>query len=108
MYTGSELQFSEVYYYFCIMVGETEKTLAMVSLYSPPHTGLLKQSYYTVWSCTHSGDMMVVDVKSIVSVVAMVPHQPFPEDTIMRVFDVEKPGLDVAWLGGNAEEVVDE
>ena len=89
-------------------VGETEQTLAMVSLYSSPHTGLLKHSYYTVWSCTHLGDMTVVDVKSIVSVVAMVPHQPFPEDTIKRVFVVEKPGLDVAWLGGNAEEVLDE
>jgi hypothetical protein len=90
------------------MVGETEKTLAMLSLYSPPHTGLLKQSYYTVWSCTHSGNRMVVDVKSIVSVVAMVPHQPFPEDPIKHVFVVEKPGLDVAWLGGYIEEVLDE
>lgn len=54
--------------------------------------------------------MMVVDVKSIASVVAMVPHQPFPdsENTIQRVFVVEKPGLDVAWLGGNTEEVLDE
>jgi hypothetical protein len=50
----------------------------------------------------------VVDVKSIVSVVEMVPHQPFSEDTIKRVFVVEKPGLDVAWLGGNTEEVPDD
>ena len=89
-------------------VGETEKTLAMVSLYSSPHMGLLKQSYYTVLSCTHLDNVTVVDVKSIVSVVAMVPHRPFPEDPIERVFVVEKPGLDVAWLGGNTEEVPDD
>lgn len=91
-----------------MLVGETEKTLAMVSLYSSPHIGLLKQSHYTVLSCTNLGNMAVVDVKSIASVVAMVPHRPFPEDAIERVFIVEKPGLDVAWLGGNAEEVLDD
>ena len=36
----------------------------------------------------------------------MVPHQPFPEDTIKRFFVVEKPGLDVAWLGGITEEIL--
>jgi hypothetical protein len=53
----------------------------------------------------------VIDVKSILSVVAMVPHRPhlpFPGDTSERYFVVEKPGLDVASLGGVAEDVPDE
>jgi hypothetical protein len=50
----------------------------------------------------------VIDVKSILSVVAMVPHLPFPGDTSERYFVVEKPGLDVASLGGVVEDVPDE
>jgi len=47
--------------------------------------------------------MKVIDVKTIRAVIAMVPHKPFPEDTRQRYFVVEKPGLDVAYLGGNIE-----
>lgn len=52
--------------------------------------------------------MRVIDVKTIRSVIAMVPHKPFHEDTQQRYFIVEKPGLDVAYLGGNVEVVPDE
>ena len=47
-------------------------------------------------------------MKSILSVVAMVHHLPFPGDNSERCFVVEKPGLDVASLGGVAEDVPDE
>jgi hypothetical protein len=82
----------------------------MVSRYSPPHAGLLALSYHTLWSCTHQGDasLTVIDVKSILAVVAMVPHQPFAEDPVPHFFVVEKPGLDVASLGGNSESILDE
>jgi hypothetical protein len=50
----------------------------------------------------------VVDIKSIMSVIAMVPHLPFPGDSSDRYFAVEKPGLDVAWLGGVVEVVAEE
>jgi hypothetical protein len=50
----------------------------------------------------------VIDVKSIMSVVGMVPHLPFPGETLTRYFVVEKPGLDVAVLGGVEEVVADE
>jgi hypothetical protein len=43
-----------------------------------------------------------------VAVVAMVPHQPFPGDSVERFFVVEKPGLDIASLGGSTESVPDE
>ena len=85
-----------------------EKGLAMVSLYSDPCQDLLKLSYHTLFSCTYDIDMKVIDVKTIRSVIAMVPHKPFPGDTRQRYFVVEKPGLDVAYLGGNVEVVPDE
>lgn len=73
----------------------------MVSFYSLPYQELLKLSYNTLLSCTHEKDLKVIDVRSIRAVVAMVPHQPFPGE--LRYFVVEKPGLDVASLGGSTE-----
>jgi hypothetical protein len=51
---------------------------------------------------------MVVNVKEIHSVIAMVPHRPFhAESVFQRYFVVEKPGLEVASLGGMDERVSD-
>ena len=50
----------------------------------------------------------MINVKSIAAAVAMVPHSPFPGESVQRFFAVEKPGLDVAWLGGVTEEVIDD
>jgi hypothetical protein len=104
-----QTRFAEVYYYFRLLIGGMEKSLAMVSTYSAPHQHLFQLSYHTLWSCTHGGDssLMVIDIKSIEAVVAMVPHQPFP-DSPGRYFLVEKPGLGVAFLSGYVEEVPDE
>jgi hypothetical protein len=79
--------------------------LALVSLYSLPHKELLEYSHHTLLSCVYEGDayLQVIDIKAIMSVVAMVPHHPFSEDPLDRYFVVEKPGLDVACLGGVVE-----
>jgi hypothetical protein len=84
--------------------------LALVSLYSLPHEELLEYSHHTLLSCVYEGDarLQVIDIKSIMSVVAMVPHHPFLEDPLDRYFVVEKPGLDVACLGGIVEVAPDE
>ena len=50
---------------------------------------------------------MVIDVKSIEAVVAMVPHQPFP-DSPGRFFLVEKPDLEIAFLSGQVEDIRNE
>ena len=74
----------------------------MISFYSLPHQELLELSYNTLISCTHDEkDLKVIDVQSIRAVVALVPHQPFPGE--QRYFVVEKPGLDIASLGGITE-----
>ena len=86
-------------------------TLAMVSLYSRPDNDLLESSYHTLLLCSYMGDisLCVIDVKSVMSVVGMAPHQPFPGALpVDRYFVVEKRGLDLTILGGIAEPVSDE
>lgn len=75
----------------------------MVSAFSEPSPVLYKESLGTVIVCKYIGDssLVVVNFTSILSVVAMVPHK-FPcldIDEDWR-YVVEKPGLDVARLGG--------
>lgn len=107
--TNTGIEIAEVRFYFRLTVKVEnqmqELTLACVSCYSHPHEGLLQASQGTLWSCTHLGAVKVVDVKSITAVIAMVPHEPFPGEKCF--FLVEKPGLDVATIGGKDEEMMD-
>ena len=91
--------------------GQQYKVLALVSVYSPPHAGLLEASNGTVLSCAYHGaaNIKVINISSIVSVVAMVPHDPFPNaghigDKQERYFVAEKPGLEATVLGGIEED----
>jgi hypothetical protein len=79
----------------------------MVSLYSAPDMALYCKSYGALWVCKHGGDagLRVVDVKSIASVVSMVPFGLVEEN---RYFVAEKLGLDVTHMGGLDEELTDE
>ena len=84
-------------------------TLALVSLYGPPDQWLLEQSHHSLWSCKPQG-LAVVDVKSILSVVAMIPHSPsIPGNAQVeeRFFVVEKIGLEVANMGGFQEQLAE-
>ena len=108
----NRLGFGEIQFFFRVRHGDETDTLALVSLFGPPHAGLLEQSYHTIWSCERQVEnaLQVIDVKTIQSVVAMIPHQPrIPgERRKDRFFVVEKPGLDVADLGGYEEAVAEE
>jgi hypothetical protein len=89
--------------------GQQCKVLALVSVYSPPNAGLFEASNGTVLSCIYLGaaNLKVIDISSIVSVVAMIPHDPFPAgngDKQERYFVAEKPGLDATVLGGINED----
>jgi hypothetical protein len=107
------IEFAEVLFYFqlYIVAGgiHTNETFALVSKYSPPHAGILEESYHTLWSCTHGEieNMEVIPVKSIIAVVAMIPHNLTPNDPEQQYFLSEKPGLEVACLAG-VEESMDE
>ena len=79
--------------------GQQYKVPVLISVYSPPHTGLFE----VFLSCTYHGDacLKVIDISSIVLVVAMIPHDPFVDgDMQERYFVVEKPGLEATVLGG--------
>ena len=107
------IEFAEVLFYFQlhIVAGgiNANETFALVSKYSPPHTEILEESYHTFWSCTHGEieNMEIIPVKSILAVVAMIPHNLTSNDPKQQYFLSEKPGLEVACLAG-VEESMDE
>ncbi|KAG2065942.1 hypothetical protein BDR04DRAFT_1160881 [Suillus decipiens] len=105
LYINDWIQFGEVQFYFQMNLNETIKTLTLISLYSRPDYELLRESYNTLYSCTHQGNeaLMVVEVFAIQAVIAMVPHK-LPNHPELCFFLVEKPGLDVAQFAGHIYE----
>ena len=92
-------------YFFILWTHEGHDTaLALVSLYSAPDPRLLKASHNMLWLCEHQGDsaLRFINAKAIQLVVTMIPHTPRIEAQQLgeRFFLVEKPGLDVALIGG--------
>ncbi|KAF8809319.1 hypothetical protein BYT27DRAFT_7222542 [Phlegmacium glaucopus] len=108
------IHFAEVLFYFQLPITLNEErkieTYALVSRYSPPHADILKKSYNTYWSCTHGRIeyIEVISVKTILSVVSIIPHKLFQDDSDHRYFVVEKPGLEIACLSGVEENIPDE
>ncbi|KAG1905035.1 uncharacterized protein F5891DRAFT_922696, partial [Suillus fuscotomentosus] len=104
-----QIRFAEVLYYTRLAVAEPDTDdvddnasyhfidIAVVQMYSPPDDPLLRLSSQTVVSCTLLDEVSVVNVKEIMSVVAMIPHEPRLPSGITedRFFMLEKPGLDI-------------
>ncbi|KAF7326332.1 hypothetical protein MKEN_00486600 [Mycena kentingensis (nom. inval.)] len=74
---------------------------ALGDAFGSPDADLLRESYGTVWSSKGVADYMIASVNDIDSVVAMVPYQDLDDDEAF--FLVEKPGLDMATVGGFEE-----
>jgi len=66
---------ADVEYFFQLRFRDTAHTLALVSVFSPPDQNVLELSHHAAYICHHRGTdaLTVVHVKSINSVVAMVP-----------------------------------
>ncbi|KAG1832614.1 hypothetical protein DFJ58DRAFT_671041 [Suillus subalutaceus] len=112
---NNKIQFTEVLYYTQLPVNVAGQNadnsdddnewhfenVAVVQMYSMPHKELLKLSSQTLISCTLLDDILAIDVKNIVSVIAMVPHEPtLPSGvTESRFFMMEWPGLEISNLG---------
>jgi len=79
------------------MYGGLKRAFAVVSPYSAPNEHLLEVSYNTLVVCRYQGDsvLWVIDTKSILSVVAMVPFRFLIDGQDNYFFLVEKIGLDV-------------
>ena len=97
------MEFAEIQYFLHLA---HENAVAVVSMYSHPDQSLLKASHHTLWSCSYQGNdsLKVISTKDIVGVVAMIPLFGVQE----RYFVVEKPGFDIAHMGGDDEIIIDE
>jgi hypothetical protein len=104
---GQLEKLAEVQYFFQVVINGEEKTVALVSLYTSPDQEVWNKSNQTLWVCYRQGDraLKVIDVKTITAVVSMVPLPSGPEGAF---FLVEKPGLDVAHMGGQDETMTEE
>ncbi|EIW73857.1 hypothetical protein CONPUDRAFT_68274 [Coniophora puteana RWD-64-598 SS2] len=97
---STEPSYAEVRYYFIAKINDVTMGFAMVSLYGRPDVQLRDKSLNNIHACRYHGDtaLRVINVKTIQSVVAMVPHK-FPNHNEILHFAMEKPGLDVAVFG---------
>jgi hypothetical protein len=69
-------EIGEVHFFFRAKIDGKPQGFALVDLYSQSNEDLLRESYHTVWSCEYEKGkhLCVVPAKSILLVVAMVPH----------------------------------
>ena len=91
------------------------KPVALVSIFGPPHSGLLNSSSMTYWTVQHlrEAGTHVIDLKTIDAVVTMAPdptYQKFYQDgtEVDRWYLTEKPGLKLSQMIGIEEDAVEE
>jgi hypothetical protein len=95
-----------VKFYFTKTSGGETRELALVSLYSPPNQYLLDNSSGALIVCRYQGErtLVVIDVKWILSVVAMVPFRYRVDGLDNYYFMIEKIGLDVVDVDAEEDE----
>ena len=73
------------------------RVLALASLFSLPDEYLLQHSHMTLIVCEHRGGeaLIVIDAKSILSVIAVVPFPFVVRGRNNQYYMVEKIGLDI-------------
>jgi len=79
------------------MFGDEPRAFALLSLYSPPNEHLLHTTCNALVVCRHgyNGILTVINVKSILSVIAMAPFPFLIDSNGDQYFMIEKVGLDV-------------
>ena len=92
------IHFAEVYFFFTQTIGDELPSFALVSLYAPPNEHLLETTCNTLVVCQSEGEtsLIVIDIKAILSVVAMIPFPYTIDGHNDQYFMIEKMGLDVA------------
>jgi len=99
-----------VYFFIHLSPNGGDLALVLVSVYTKPDPTILHKSHNMLWSCEYQGDSVLrfVDVKTIQSVVAMIPHTLVIEGRSSKhFFLVEKPGFNVAIMAGVEEDIPD-
>ncbi|KAF8508135.1 hypothetical protein JB92DRAFT_2733590 [Gautieria morchelliformis] len=94
-------EFTEVQFYFPVRIAEKTQILAVVRLFSCLDPILYEESQCTVYSVMELDDtdgLQLVDAKSILSVVAVIPHAYHvrPDKTDKCFFIWEQMGLELA------------
>lgn len=84
------------------MFGDETRAFALVSLYDPPNQHLVRTTYETLVVCRSQceGVLIVIDIKSILSVVGMAPFPFFIDGHGDQYSLIEKAGLDVIEADG--------
>ena len=79
-----------------------------MSVYSPPDTNLLSESYGALWACTYRGQssLTAVPVSAILAVVSMQPLPHIEGDAENLLFVIEKSGLDDMALGEQRDDTL--
>ncbi|KAJ7589530.1 hypothetical protein C8J56DRAFT_1004281 [Mycena floridula] len=104
---NGQIEFAEVWYYAILKIGESRKAVAVLSLYSRPHPGLLQASSGMYWTMQHLRDtgVIVADVTTIQACVAVIPdlqygkvHHDSTEKDCWYLG--ERPGLKLAGMIG--------
>ena len=105
---GTRLRYREVLYFFQHKANNTMHTLVMVSLYGLENEFLLAESLGTVWACQAQGDnaLIVINVKTILTCVAMVSHIfSIPDtDPLQLYLAMDKLGADIGNMGGASDD----
>ena len=93
------------YYFFNVFRGEL-RPFALVSLFSPPNQYILESTQTTLAVCRYYGDraLVIIDAKSILSVVAMIPFPFLVDGYAEQFFMVEQIGLDVIEVDNSADD----
>lgn len=104
-----------MHFYLLLRVHETQKPVAVVSLYSDPHQELFEASQKTYVTVKHlrDSDFRVVDIHSIHSVVMMAPDEQYKRtyqdgSEVDRWYMMEKPGQKILQMLGMEEEIIGE
>ncbi|KAF8155447.1 hypothetical protein B0H34DRAFT_644038, partial [Crassisporium funariophilum] len=97
--SSNKVDFAKVQFYFHGMINDSRQPLALVSLLSEPDPTLLQESHHTVYSVRKLTDGLgVVNAKSIIAVIAVIPHNYKVNGDEQRYFIWEKMGMDMALL----------
>ena len=80
--SGESFHIGEVQFFFRSKHTGAERTYTIVSMWSEPDPQLLKESSQAVYASIYHGQetLQVIEAKSMVAVVAMVPMRPADGD----------------------------
>jgi hypothetical protein len=102
---NNTIQVAEIQYYFAISMNDDRRKVALVSLLDAPDAELYESLHGTLSVHTYHGDdnLIVVDIKSIQSSIALVPFPPPNNPNHNLFFMFNNLGFDIAEMDVDAD-----